>query len=113
MPVEQHVSPRHIAARLQRLGVPQATLAEFADVSPTQISLWFSGERGLSTDAQVAVLRAMKFFDEMAEEAAEVDLSFNFADVPGLQKRWTKFLRVRAEAEIIRTREELHKENPA
>ena len=104
MPIDQHVKPWRIEARMKRLSVPQTALAEYADLSTPLISLWFAGERGLSLDAQLAVLRAMEFFEEVA---ASTDVPVDFGNEEGLRPRWRKFLRLRAEREVIRTAGEL------
>ena len=102
--IEQHVSPRIATKLLDDLGIPQVRLAEFADMSTSDVSLWFSGKRNIGTKAQRKVVRALKFFQQVAAEANGIPVNFNSAE---LQARWVKFLRTEEEAEIRRVKADL------
>lgn len=105
--VEQHVSPRRTQQRMDRLGITQATVCEFADIQPPAFSRWLAGERGLSLDAQGSVIRAMKFFEQLAEGS---DTPIDFNNTPAIQKHWRKFLDLQT-VELIRTNSEMAEES--
>ena len=97
--VEQHAKPHRVSARLRQLNIPQGTLAEFANLSQPAISLFLTGQKGLSSDAQGAVFKALKFFEELAEEAG---VPIDFSNLEGLRPLWKKHLRLESESELIR-----------
>jgi hypothetical protein len=102
--VEQHVSPRRIASQLKRLNAPQNVFAEYADIGASQVCLFLAGERRLSIDAQLAVLKAMQFFEWVA---GQVGGPVDFSNTTALAKYWKQFVRLHTENEVIRTNDEL------
>ena len=98
MATEQHARSNQIAATLDRNKIPQATLAKLSGLSQPGICLYLNGKRGLTLDAQIAVLRAVRFLCELAEESkAPID----FSNIDALWPLWLEHQRLEREEQLI------------
>jgi hypothetical protein len=94
----QHARPREVAELLARHGIPQRTPAKLAGLSQPALSLFLSGQRGLSLSAQLSLLKALTWLIELARGSK---LPINFADTERLRPLWFEHLRLESEAQVL------------
>jgi len=102
--VYQSIDPAYLREQLGDLGCPQQTLCEIVGISPTGLSLFLSGQKGLSTITQRDIYVAIQFFEEVQKRSP---FPVNFAAVDDLRPHYEEFMRLRAESEVLRTQAEI------
>jgi hypothetical protein len=106
---DQAITPSTYLPFLKELNIPFVALSITTGIPTSSLSLFFSGKRGLSTRAQVAMLRAMKFFAEVGQRAASAGVPADFHNLVAIQELWTEHCYKNSEDQVIRTDEELSK----
>ncbi len=93
-----YARPREVAELLARNGIPQRTPSKLAGLSQAALSMFLSGQRGLSLDAQLSLLRVLAWLVELARES---ELPIDFADIERLRPLWLRHLRRESEAQLV------------
>lgn len=102
--VDQFIDRKRIVRQLDALGVPHFCLAALIGIGAPGFSLWLSYRRGMSVEAQSAVLEVMQFLKEL-KETSKVPVDFSAPEL--LKPLLDDWRRMRTESEVIRTETEL------
>jgi hypothetical protein len=102
--VAQYVGRREIARRLNAIGANQNVLCRCAGIANPVLSMVLSGQRFLSEKAQIAILDALAFFEQLAADAGPVPV--RFSDVETIFKLYREWQSRHAADEVVGTEEE-------
>jgi hypothetical protein len=103
-PIYQGILPAALLKELDRLNLPQRTLAELADFSESTLSSFLNGRRGLSPELQVNIFDVLRFCRELQKSNP---LPIDFGNAAAIKRRYNEFCAAITEKTIIQNAADL------
>ena len=104
--IYQAIKPNTVLNKLKKLNIPQATFAAVLDCSDTMVSLFLSGQRGLSYAMQEEVCDVLDFFDYLTEEYS---VPVDFRQTDKIVAHWKVYKEKLDQNTVIRSARELER----
>jgi hypothetical protein len=98
--VFQWLKPDEVRRRLADLHAEQGPAAHFSGLSDPDFSLFLSGKRALSGEAQDRLSFTLNFFEDLQRMAGE--LPVNYRNIEALEKLFADYCRQRLPSEVAR-----------
>ena len=104
--IYQGIMPAGLVKELERLKLPQRTLAELSDgdLSESTLSMFINGRRGLSLQVQETVFEILRFCRELQTTS---HVPVDFGNTAAIKKLWGEFRTASSADAVVRGAKEI------